>query len=388
MSGLSLNSETLSGVLEEKMGCHDAVRAYLDSAGDSSGLLVAARALRERHKGRIVTFSKKVFLNVINLCRDSCSYCTYKAEPSDASLSMMSMRQIREMLALARRYGCVEALLVTGERPEQKYPEARRWLREQGFGSTAEYLAHASEAALEAGLFPHTNAGNLEAGEMKDLAKTNASLGIMLENVSGRLAGKGMPHHAAPSKRPEIRLEVLEDAGRLGIPMTTGILIGIGETPQETVDSLLAIREIHKRHGNIQEVIIQNFQPKSGTAMGAWSPADTDYFMRTVALARVIMPDMNIQIPPNLSPGSYEGFLSAGINDWGGISPLTPDFVNPEFAWPSIDQVEAESSLAGYALECRFPVYPEFFGMVNPGIVEKMLAVGDRRGMVRRDYWK
>ena len=245
-------------------------------------------------------------------------------------------------------------------------------LKENGFKSTAEYLIHASELALELGLFPHTNAGNLSFDEMRELKKTNVSMGIMLENVSERLTEKGMPHYLAASKRPKARLEVLENSGKLGIPMTTGILLGIGETVEEVIDSILAIKQLHQKYGNIQEVILQNFQPKPDTMMKNVPAADENYFKTIVALSRIIMPEMNIQIPPNLSPKSYQSFLSVGINDWGGISPLTPDFVNPEFSWPEINKVDENSKNAGFELKCRFPIYPEFFSFVSKELREKI----------------
>ena len=393
MNGLVLNSEGLIGVLERdrQMSRDEIVRVCHDARGKEgrSELFGAAEELRRRHKTDVVTFSKKAFLNIVNLCKDTCSYCTYKAEPGETEkVSLMSKRQIGDTLRLAKRYRCVEALFVAGERPEHRYQEAREWLRQNGFRSTAEYLAHASEMALEAGLFPHTNAGNLEYEELKDLRGTNMSMGLMLESSSGRLAGRGMPHHMAASKRPEARMRVLEDAGRLGIPMTTGILIGIGETAEEIVDSLVAIRGLHERYGNIQEVIIQNFQPKRDTAMGGTPPADGDLFRTAVALARITMPRMNIQIPPNLSPGSYQDFLRLGINDWGGISPLTPDYVNPEFPWPEIGRVEAHSSAAGFRLRCRFPAYPEFVPRIGRRLRGMMDAIRDAEGLVREEYWR
>lgn len=204
---------------------------------------------------------------------------------------------------------CVEALFVTGEQPEQRYQEAKDWLKENGFTSTSEYLIHASEIALEKGLFPHTNAGNLNFEEMKELKKTNVSMGLMLENISERLTEKGMPHYLAASKRPKARLEILENSGKLQIPMTTGILVGIGETIEEIIDSLLTIKELHQKYGNIQEVILQNFQPKQDTRMKDEPSADEKYFKTIVALSRIIMPEMNIQIPPNLSPKSYQSFF-------------------------------------------------------------------------------
>ena len=384
-----LNSESLIKVLENQTNSRDEIiQIYLDSIKDPTELFHTAAALRERNKKNTVTFSKKAFFNIVNLCKDTCSYCTYKAEPSEEKLSLMSKNQINDLLVLAKKYHCVEALFVTGEQPEQRYPEARNWLRENGFESTAEYLIYASEKALEIGLFPHTNAGNLSYDEMKELKKTNVSMGLMLENVSERLSDKGMPHFFATSKRPKARLEVLENSGRVGIPITTGILVGIGETPEETIDSIFAIKRLQEKYGNIQEIILQNFQPKPDTRMKNEPSANETYFKSIVALTRIIMPEMNIQIPPNLSPESYQSFLSVGINDWGGISPLTPDFVNPEFQWPEIKNVQEYSQEAGFELKCRFPVYPEFFSFVSKELRVKMNVVEDEEGLVKKEYWQ
>jgi len=384
-----LNSESLNNVLENKViSRQDIMGIYQNAVEDSSELFSVAQNLRKKFKKDSVTFSKKAFFNIVNLCKDTCSYCTYKAEPEEEKLSLMSKQQILELLQLAKKYRCVEALFVTGEQPEQKYQEARDWLKENGFKSTAEYLIHASELALELGLFPHTNAGNLNFKEMRELKKTNVSMGIMLENVSERLTKKGMPHYLAASKRPKARLEVLENSGKLGIPMTTGILIGIGETAEEVIDSIFAIKQLHQKYGNIQEVILQNFQPKPDTMMKNSPSADENYFKIIVALSRIIMPKMNIQIPPNLSPKSYQSFLSVGINDWGGISPLTPDFVNPEFSWPEINEVDENSKNAGFELKCRFPIYPEFFSFVSKELRDKMSVIENGEGLVKEEYWK
>ena len=389
MNSLVLNSESLNNVLENKtISRQDIIEIYQHAVKDPRELYSVAQNLRVKFKKDTVTFSKKAFFNIVNLCKDTCSYCTYKAEPGEKKLSLMSKQQITELLQLAKKYKCVEALFVTGEQPEQKYPEARSWLKENGFTSTVEYLIHASEQALELGLFPHTNAGNLNFEEMKELQKTNVSMGIMLENISERLTERGMPHHLAASKRPKTRLEILENSGKLKIPMTTGILVGIGETIEEIIDSILAIKQLHQKYGNIQEVILQNFQPKQDTVMKNTPSADENYFKMVVALSRIIMPEMNIQIPPNLSPKSYQSFLSVGINDWGGISPLTPDFVNPEFSWPEINKVEEYSKKAGFNLKCRFPVYPEFFSFISKELRNKMAVIENEEGFVKEDYWK
>ncbi len=389
LSEIILNSESLNNVLDNKeISHHSILEIYHNATNNSNELFSTAQYLRKKYKGNTVTFSKKAFFNIVNLCKDSCSYCTYKAEPGEEKLSLMSKQQTTELLELAKKYRCVEALFVTGEQPEQRYKEAREWLKENGFVSTSEYLIHVSEIALEKGLFPHTNAGNLNFEEMKELKKTNVSMGLMLENISERLTEKNMPHHLASSKRPKMRLEILENSGKLHIPMTTGILVGIGETIEEIIDSLFVIKKLHQKYGNIQEVILQNFQPKQDTRMRYEPSADEKYFKIIVALSRIIMPDMNIQIPPNLSPSSYQSFLSVGINDWGGISPLTPDFVNPEFSWPKINKVDKNSKNAGFDLKCRFPIYSEFFSFISKELQEKMKEIQNEEGLVKEEYWR
>lgn len=389
MSEIVLNSELLNKVFDGKEITNtDAYQIYQESASNPFEIYKASQILRNKNKGRIVTYSRKVFFNLINLCRDTCSYCTYKSEPGESKVSMMSKKDIASLALTGSNHKCTEALFVTGERPEQKYDEAKLWLRENGFTSTAEYLIHASEIALDVGLFPHTNAGNLTKSEMNQLRKTNSSLGVMLENSSKRLGKKGMPHEFAPSKNPRARIHVLENAGELSIPMTTGLLIGIGETPFEIIDSIFTIKSIHKKYGHIQEIILQNFQPKQDTMMRNMPGAEERYFRIIVALTRLVMPEMNIQIPPNLSPNSYPSFLQTGINDWGGISPITQDHVNPEFSWPAVDIVQKNCEDAGFELRARFPVYPEFFSMVDPSLKSKMLEIADSNRLVDNGYLK
>ena len=389
MNNLVFDSESLNHILENKsVSRQEIIEVYQKAKKNPDDLYQVSQNLRKKFKKDSVTFSKKAFFNIVNLCKDTCSYCTYKSEPGEAKLSLMSKQQITGLLSLAKKYRCVEALFVTGEQPEQRYQEARDWLKENGFKSTVEYLIHSSELALKMGMFPHTNAGNLNYEEMKELKKTNVSMGVMLENVSERLTEKGMPHHLAASKRPKARLEILENSGKLGIPMTTGILVGIGETMDEIIDSLFAIKHLNDKHGNIQEVILQNFQPKIDTRMRNEPSADEKYFKLVVALSRIIMPQMNIQIPPNLSPKSYQSFLSVGINDWGGISPLTPDFVNPEFSWPEISKVDDYSKKAGFDLKCRFPVYPEYFSFITKELRDKISVIEDEEGFVKEEYWR
>ena len=348
----------------------------------------AASKIRDKRKGKAVSFSKKAFFNIINMCRDTCSYCTYKAEPNDAKLSLMDKKTVRELAVLAKKYNCTEALFVTGERPEQKYPEAKKWLASQGFSSTAEYLIHCSEMVLNEGVFPHTNAGNLSKDEMRELQKTNVSMGLMLENSSPRLREIGMPHHNAPSKEPSTRLNILKNSGELKIPMTTGILVGIGESMEENIQSIFDIKKIDDKYGNIQEIILQNFHPKPKTSMSRHSTPEEDYFKMIVALCRIIMPNANIQIPPNLSPENYHEFLSVGINDWGGISPITSDYVNPEFSWPNIQNVEKKCNNTGFSFKARFPVYPEFIPLVNNDLKQRISLIADEENYVKESYWK
>lgn len=383
------DNEIFNKMIENKqISKKDAVDVFRYSKNHTEVLFDYASKLRDTYKRDIVTYSRKSFFNIINLCSDLCSYCTYKAEPNQDKISMMSLQQVKELAQIAKRNRCTEALLVTGERPENKYHLVKEWLNKQGFSSTAEYLVHCSEIILEEGLFPHTNAGNLTRDEMIELKKSNPSLGLMLENSSNRLSESNMPHQFAPSKFPKKRIEVLETAGKLRIPTTTGILLGIGETIQEVIDSIYVIKKIHEKFGTIQEIILQNFQPKEDTKMRDHPTTDQDYFKRIVALTRIIMPKMNIQIPPNLSPKDFHSFLSIGINDWGGISPVTKDWVNPEFPWPKIDNVKRYSSNAGFRLKARFPVYPEFMKMINSRLQEMISEIKDDKGFVKGEFCK
>jgi FO synthase len=272
---------------------------------------------------------------------------------------------LEEVLAVARagqELGCVEALFTLGERPEQRYPEAKAWLHQHGYRTTLEYLQVACEAVLqETSLLPHANPGTMSRREMQRLQDVNASMGMMLESVSQRLCEPGGPHQFAPSKWPALRVKTLEVAGDLQVPFTTGILIGLGETLQERLEALLTIRELHRRHGHLQEVIIQNFRAKPQTPMGQHPDPVAEDLLWTVAAARLILgPGVNLQVPPNLSARDYPLFLLAGINDWGGISPLTIDYVNPEAPWPQIAALRRETEALGFALRPRLPVYPEY----------------------------
>ncbi len=254
-----------------------------------------------------------------------------------------------------------EALIVAGERPEDRYKEARKWLKQFGYNSLVEYVVDISEKIVkETGLLPHSNLGNITRDEMKLLKTYNVSLGLMLESSSERLSEKGMPHEFALSKKPSNRIEVVKNAGRMKIPLTTGLLIGIGQTQEEMINDLFLLKSINMEFKNIQEIILQNFQPKINTRMEDFPSPTNDYFLKIVSIARIIMPEMNIQIPPNLSPTSYSSFIDAGINDWGGISPITIDHVNPEFQWPNIKKLQYITESMAQRLRARLPVYPEF----------------------------
>ena len=337
------------------------------AAGRSMDQLCALAAeVRDRGKGEVVSFSPKVFIPLTRLCRDVCGYCIFRQEPHQAEHLYMSPEEVLAVARAGERAGCREALFVLGERPEQRYPEARQWLRQNGYDSTVEYLVEMCVLVLrETALYPHSNPGILSRSELSALQEVNASMGLMIESMSAQLSRPGGAHHHAPSKRPDARLRTLDSAGELKIPFTTGLLVGIGETAEEREETLAVIRDLHERHGHIQEVIIQNFRAKPGTPMAQHQEPGVAEILQTAATARVLLgPEMNIQLPPNLSLGDtrteYLVYLKAGINDWGGISPLTIDYVNPEAPWPHLDKLRDQLHERGFELRARFPVYPDY----------------------------
>jgi FO synthase len=348
--------------------------ALIDLPAEATpALLAAAAALRDRGNPTRVTFSPKVFLPITNLCRDRCTYCTFRKDPRDPGAWTMTRAEIRTSIRAGRARGCVEALMCLGDRPEAVFRPYRKTLAALGHDSTVGYVREACEIALDEGLLPHTNMGVLTKAEMAALRPVNASLGLMLENVSPRLGERGMPHHRAPDKEPAVRLQMIEEAGELQIPFTTGILIGIGETTSERVASLLAIHELHRRYGHIQEVIVQNFRAKPDTPMRAAEEPDALDVARTVAVARLVLgPTVSVQAPPNLSPDAHRLLLQAGINDWGGISPVTKDFVNPEAPWPHLTALARTCAEVGFVLRPRLCVYPEYVSerWVDPGVLD------------------
>jgi 7,8-didemethyl-8-hydroxy-5-deazariboflavin synthase CofG subunit len=346
--------------------------AYLLSTLDTEALCEAARGRRDRIWGKTLTCSPKVFLPITNLCRNRCDYCSFRRSPGDPGEWTMSPDEIRSWLGRAREQGCVEALFCLGDTPETGFGEYRALLRSWGHERTVDYLRWAAEEALAAGLLPHTNAGILSRDDMVALRPVNVSLGLMLENVSDRLCEKGMPHHRAPDKRPARRIQMTREAGELRIPFTSGLLIGIGETVEERVDTILTIRRLQREYGHIGEVIVQNFRSHPDTPMGFATEPTPDELAATIALARLILDDdVSVQAPPNLSPASTATLIRSGINDFGGISPVSPDYINPQHPWPYLDRLREACDAEGFRLEPRLPVYPSHLDV--PGFVDASL---------------
>ncbi len=328
---------------------------------DLPSVLAAAGELRDRGKGRSVTYSRKVFLPITNLCRDRCTYCTFRKDPGDPGAWTMAPAEIAQWSRRGRTLGCREALMCLGDKPELAFKEYRETLARLGAHTTIDYVARACATALGEGLLPHTNAGIMTREEMAALRPLNVSMGLMLENISPRLRGRGQVHQWAPDKDPALRMRMMAEAGEERIPFTTGVLLGIGETSAERAQSLVAIRGLQERFGHIQEVIIQNFRAKPEIAMADAPEPDAMDVARAIATARLVLgPKMNVQAPPNLSPNEIELFLAAGINDWGGISPLSKDYVNPEAPWPHIELLAERCRRAGFELRQRLAIYPEY----------------------------
>lgn len=347
-------------------------------------LLVAASKIREMEKGNTITFSKNVFIPLTRLCRDHCGYCTFKIEPGEGELFIPP----EEVINTARNgasLGCTELLFVTGDKPELKYPIYRDGLSKLGYGTTAEYLTAMSEAGLRENIFPHTNMGVAKCEELAALRETNASMGLMLETISERLLRKGEAHYRSPDKVPKLRLRTTEYAGELRIAWTSGILVGIGETLEERIDSLFAIKRLSDKYGHIQEIIIQNFNPKQGIIMEKHLPAGFLDMIKTVSVARLIFGKrMNIQIPPNLNSKTFPLFILAGANDLGGVSPITIDYVNPEAPWPQVERMERSLGELGFTLKERLPIYPEFIGeeFLSNKVLERVKGFVDSSGYV------
>jgi 7,8-didemethyl-8-hydroxy-5-deazariboflavin synthase CofG subunit len=356
-------------------------------------LLAEARRVRERHHGNRVTYSPKVFIPLTMLCRDHCGYCTFAKPPARlGTAAYLTPEQVLEIARAGAAAGCHEALFTLGERPEERYPVAREALAALGHASTVEYLAASCRLVLtETGLLPHANAGALFPDELAALRRVSASQGMMLESLSERLHQSGGPHARCATKVPERRLATLEAAGELGIPFTTGILVGIGETRAERLEALAAIAAAHRRHGHVQEVIVQNFRPKPGTAMAAAAPPPLEDHLWTIAAARVLLPpEVHLQAPPNLTE-DFGVLLEAGIDDWGGVSPVTADHVNPEAPWPALERLREVTEAAGMTLAPRLTIYPEFAAdpgrWLDPDLRFPVLDRSDAEGLARDDRW-
>ena len=347
-------------------------------------LMAVANDTRENSKGNLISFSKNVFIPLTQLCRDQCSYCTFKIEPDEGDL-LIEPEDVLKSAKKAVELGCTELLFVSGDRPENMYDVYRKKLDSMGYKSTADYMIGMSEICLEEGIFPHSNLGIAKIDELKRFKNSNPSMGLMLENVSERLMEPGEAHYRCPDKYPRARIKTISNAGELNIPWTSGILIGIGENWEERIDSIYELRRINDKYGHIQEIIIQNFTPKPGIQMEG-HPAPTDFEMiKTVAIAKIIMgPKMNIQVPPNLNSQTYMLHISSGVNDLGGVSPITIDYVNPESPWPQIDLMEKEISEFGFHLRERLPVYPDFLNkkFLNEDIYNKAVSFVDHTGYV------
>jgi FO synthase len=353
-------------------------------------LLASAAAARDRGRGRRITFSAKVFVPLTTLCRDYCGYCTFRKDPGEPGAFTMTPDEVLALAQAGARLGAKEALFSLGDKPEALFPEHREFLRRMGHRTTLSYLTAMSGLVLrETSLLPHANPGLMSERDLAGLREVSVSMGIMLESVSTRLLASGAAHDRAPDKVPSRRLKTIALAGKLSIPFTTGILIGIGETHAERVASLCAIRDLHERYGHIQEVIIQNFRAKPSIPMSGWPEPDADDLLRTVAVARLLLgPDLNIQAPPNLSAHGYERLPAAGLNDWGGISPLTPDHINPERPWPGLAELRRRTEAAGHELRERLAVYPEYAAradFVDERLRGRIAGLVDGDGLVRPD---
>jgi 7,8-didemethyl-8-hydroxy-5-deazariboflavin synthase CofG subunit len=333
------------------------------SAPDSEmpELLALARSVRDHFKPGIITYSRKVFIPLTNLCRDYCGYCTFRRDPNQPGAHTMTPDEVLRVAREGEKLGCTEALFSLGDKPELIFPEMRDTLHAFGYRSTLHYLEAMCDLVLrETNLLPHPNPGLMSAEWIARLSQVSPSMGLMLETTNAALLATGAAHDNAPDKLPMKRLRTIEEAGKQRVPFTTGILIGIGESRADRVDALIAIRDLHQRYGHVQEVIIQNFRVKPEIPMASWPEPSRGEMLRTIAVARLLMPEMNIQAPPNLSDPDYEELLDAGINDWGGVSPLTPDFINPERPWPRLLELEKRTQAKGFQLRQRLPVYPEF----------------------------
>jgi len=365
----------------------------LAEASDLDAMTAAAAVLRDRGHGAAVSYSRKVFIPLTRLCRDVCHYCTFAKPPRRGERAFMSRAEVLAVAQAGAAAGCREALFTLGDKPELRYRAARDELAALGHATTLSYLAEMCQAVLdETGLLPHVNAGVMGADDLAALRKVSVSQGIMLESASERLMRRGGPHFGSPDKHPAARLETIALAGELAIPFTSGILIGIGETRRERIETLLALRDLHDRHGHVQEIIVQNFRAKPDTRMADAPEPSLEELLWTIAVARLLFgPAMNIQAPPNLSPGALARIVAAGVNDWGGVSPVTPDHVNPEAPWPHLAALAKDTAAAGKTLTQRLAIYPSYVRegrrWLEPKLATRVLRSVDGQGYAREDDW-
>ena len=392
-TGTTYGSASLTSVLDKVAGEYDLSRedaVLLAQCNDEilPRLLAMALAGKERFKPGVITYSRKVFIPLTNLCRDYCGYCIFRRDPGQPGAHTMTPDEVLQVVREGEKLGCTEALFSLGDKPELLFPEMRDTLKRLGYRSTLQYLEAMCDMVLrESTLLPHPNPGLLSGEWVRRLAAVSPSMGLMLETTNAALMNSGAAHDNAPDKLPAKRLQTIREAGKQGVPFTTGLLIGIGESVEDRVDTLLAIREMHERYGHIQEVIVQNFRAKPGIPMQNAPEPGLGEMLRTVAVARLLMPRVNIQAPPNLSAPYYDELLDAGINDWGGVSPLTPDFINPEKPWPHLEQLRLRTEAKGFQLEQRLPVYPEFVSHVierGGAVAERVESATDSKGYARR----
>jgi len=340
-------------------------------------LLQSAAKIRDDTWGKEITYSRKVFIPLTNMCRDTCTYCTFVKHPSKPEARILTPEQVLFMAKQGEAHGCKEVLFSLGEKPELRYPEAKKKLAILGYNRMTSYLRDMCKLILDkTSLLPHVNAGTLSNQEIDELKPVSASMGMMLETITKRLSKKGGPHYACPDKTPIQRLRTLSRVGKKNVPFTTGLLIGIGETFEERIEALEEINKIHAKYGNIQEVIIQNFRRKPDIKMANHPEPTLEAMLRTIAAARIILnPEISLQAPPNLSDRHIK-YIQAGINDWGGISPVTIDFINPEHAWPDIEKLRTSCIKAGYKLNERLTVYPKYIKnserFLNTAVSEKI----------------
>src|SRR5438034_6296151 len=394
--GLEGSSVTITAILKRaETGARLSADAALALAefDDLGSLMPVAAALRDQGHGNLVSYSRKVFIPLTQLCRDVCHYCTFAHPPRRGEAVYLDKEQVLAIARAGAAAGCKEALFTLGDKPELRYRAAREALARLGHDTTLSYLAEMAALVLnETGLLPHLNPGVMSRADIESLRAVSVSQGIMLESAAERLGQRGGPHFGSPDKLPARRLACMEAAGELAVPFTSGILIGIGETRRERIEAMLALRDLHERHGHIQEIIIQNFRAKPATRMAAAPEPDEADHLWTIAVARLVFgPAMNLQAPPNLMPDALEAMVAAGINGWGGVSPVTPDHVNPEAPWPALDLLARRTAKAGKLLVERLAIYPSYaqdpVRWLDPGLRTPVVRAIDAQGLARPDSW-